>query len=77
MPIYHRPYSPGELQFLTTSTYRRAQVFLSPRFCRYFVQRLVEVRQKTNCLLIGWVLMPEHFHWLLKPQPADSTPLVM
>ena len=21
--------------------------------------------------------MPEHFHWLLKPQPADSTPLVM
>jgi hypothetical protein len=21
--------------------------------------------------------MPEHFHWLLKPQPADSTPRVM
>jgi len=22
MPIYHRTYSPGELQFITTSTYR-------------------------------------------------------
>jgi len=51
MPIDHRPYSPGELQFITTSTYRRAQVFLSPRLCRYFVQRLEEVRPKTNCLL--------------------------
>jgi hypothetical protein len=42
MPIYHRTYSPGELQFITSSTYRRAPVFLSPRFCRYFVQRLEE-----------------------------------
>ena len=77
MPIYHRTYSPGELRFITTSTYRRTPVFLSPRFCHYFVQRLEEVRQKMNCLLIGWVLMPEHFHLLLKPQPAESTPLVL
>jgi hypothetical protein len=46
MPIYPRPYRPGELPFLTTRTYRRAQVFLSPRFCRDFLQRLEEVRQK-------------------------------
>jgi len=77
MPLYHLIYSPGELQFLTASTYRRAQVFRSPRFCHYFVQRLAEVRQKLNCLLIGWVLMPEHFHVLLKPQPAESTPLIV
>jgi REP element-mobilizing transposase RayT len=24
-------------------------------------------------LLIGWVLMREHFHLRIKPQPADST----
>jgi len=28
-------------------------------------------------LLIGWVLMPEHFHVLLKPEPADSTPKIV
>jgi hypothetical protein len=51
MPIYHRPYNPGELPFITTRTYRWAQVFLSPRFCGDFLHRLEEVRQKTNCLL--------------------------
>ena len=40
MPIYHRTYSPGELPFITTSTYQRAPVFFSSRFCGYFVQRL-------------------------------------
>jgi putative transposase len=77
MPIYHRPYSPGQLQFITTSTYRRAPVFLSQRFCRCFVQRLEGVRHELGFLLIGWVLMPEHFHLLLKPQPAESTPLIL
>ena len=77
MPIYHRTYSPGELQFITSSTYRRTQVFRSPRFCDFFVQHLEGVRQKMHCLLIGWVLMPEHFHLLLKPQPAETTPLIV
>jgi REP element-mobilizing transposase RayT len=76
-PISHRIYKPGELQFITASTYRRVPVFRSPRFGDFFVQRLEEVRQKMNSLFIGWVLMPEHFHLLLKPQPADSTPLVI
>jgi hypothetical protein len=57
MPIYHRTYSAGELQFITTSTYRQTPVFLCPRFCHYFVRRLQEVRQKMQCLVIGWVLI--------------------
>ena len=28
-------------------------------------------------LLVGWVLMPDHFHLLLKPEPAESTPLIL
>jgi hypothetical protein len=32
MPIYHRTYSPGALQFITTATCRRAPVFFCPRF---------------------------------------------
>jgi len=61
MPTYDRISSPGELQFITTCVCRRTPVFFSPRFCHYFVERLEEVRQKMHCLLIGWVLMPEHF----------------
>ena len=77
MPIYHRTYTPGQLQFITASTYRRTPLFLSDRFCRCFVQRLEEVRQELHFRLVGWVLMPEHFHVLIRPQPAETTPLVM
>jgi REP element-mobilizing transposase RayT len=77
MAIYKRTYSPGQLQFVTTSTYRRTPLFLSQRFCRCFVQRLEEVRQELHFLLIGWVLMPEHFQLLIKPEPADTTPLIL
>src|ERR1017187_6887040 len=55
MPFYQRIYSPGQLQFITSSTYRRAALFFSDRFCRCFVQRLEEVRQEWHFLLIGWV----------------------
>jgi putative transposase len=77
MPFYHRVYSPGRLQFVTTSTYRRTPLFLSDRFRRCFVQRLEEVRLEWHFLLIGWVLMPEHFHVLIKPQHAETTRLIM
>ena len=63
MPFYHRVYSPGELQFITT-TLSPYPLFLSERFRRCFVQRLEEVRRELHFLLIGWVLMPEYFHVL-------------
>ena len=28
-------------------------------------------------MLIGWVLMPDHFHLLIKPEPAESTSRIM
>jgi hypothetical protein len=38
MPFYRRYFHPGQLRFVTTSTYRRAPVFSSERFCRDFVE---------------------------------------
>ena len=77
VPLYHRVYAPGQVQFITASTYRRAPVFASERFCRAFVQRLEEVRQEGHFRLVGWVLMPDHFHLLLRPEPAVIVPLIM
>src|SRR5690348_18367876 len=75
MPMVRRrlPYIPGELQFITSSIYRRTPLFRSERCCRCFVDALADVRKSTGFLLIGWVLMPEHFHLLLKPASADAT----
>ncbi|HMD84057.1 MAG TPA: transposase [Terriglobia bacterium] len=73
MPIYGRHFEPGQLQFITTSTYRRGRAFTCQRFCWIFVQTLRQLRQETGFLLIGWVLMPEHFHLLIRPRPAEAT----
>ena len=72
-----RWYSPGQLRFVTASTYRRAPLFLSETFRRCFVETLAEVRQATKSMLIGWVLMPDHFHLLLKPGGTKTTSVIV
>ena len=73
MPIYGRHFERGQLQFITTSTYRRSRLFTCQRFCWIFVDVLRQLRQETGFLLIGWVLMPDHFHLLIRPEPAEAT----
>jgi putative transposase len=72
-----RYFHPGQLQFITSSTYRRAQLFESERFRQVFAEVLGTLRQEMGFRLIGWVLMPEHFHLLLKPEPAEATSRIL
>ena len=65
------------MQFITSSTYRRTRIFESEGFCRDFVDVLGALRREGGFRLIGWVLMPEHFHLLLKPEPAPVTSRLM
>ncbi len=46
-------------------------------FWRDFVHVLQQLRELSGFLLIGWVLIPEHFHLLLQPQPTESSGLRM
>jgi putative transposase len=73
MPIYGRHFEPGQLQFITTSAYRRSRIFTCQRFCWTFVDILRQLREETGFLLIGWVLMLDHFHLLIRPEPAEAT----
>ncbi len=77
MPLYHRQYSPGELQFITSSVYRRRKLFDSHRLRTDFAEALRQYRQEAGFLLIGWLLMPEHFHLLIKAEPAEGTSRLM
>jgi hypothetical protein len=38
MPLYGRHFEPGQLQFITTNTYRRSRLFTCQRFCWTFVE---------------------------------------
>lgn len=70
-------YRPNHLHYLTASTYRRARVFESERFRRHFVQTLDQLRACLGFKIVGYVLMPEHFHLLIWPgKPADPSRIV-
>lgn len=62
MPISKRHFSPGQLQFISSSVYRRMKLFDSHRLRAGFVEALRQLRQEMGFLLVGWVVMPEHFH---------------
>jgi len=77
VPVSQRYFAPGQLQFITSSVYWRMKLFDSPRLRGEFVEVLRQLRQEAGFLLIGWVLTPEHFHLLIKPEPAESTSGIM
>ncbi|MGA2631367.1 MAG: transposase [Terriglobia bacterium] len=67
MPRQRHIYGLNHLHYLTASTYRRARVFDSERFRSHFVKTLGALRASLGFKLLGYVLMPEHFHLLIWP----------
>ena len=77
MPQLRRYYGQNHLHYLTTSTYRRARVFDSERFKRHFIATLTDLRAELGFRIIGYVLMPEHFHLLLWPTTSANPSQIM
>jgi putative transposase len=65
-------YGLNHLHYLTARTYRRTRLFDSERFRRQFVQTLEDLRAALNFKILGYVLMPEHFHLLIWPTQRAS-----
>jgi len=74
MPIGpRRYYGQGHLHFITCSSYQRLPALASPQHRNTFVEILSEVRDRHGFALLGYVVMPEHFH-LLMGEPAKGNP---
>ena len=69
----HHYYGGNHLHYLTASTYRRVRLFDSERFRHHFVRTLDKLRAGQSFKLIGYVLMPDHFHLLIWPS-AQANP---
>jgi len=77
VPRQRHDYGSNHLHYLTASTYRRARVFDSDRFRSHFVKTLAELRLSLGFKILGYVLMPEHFHLLIWPgEPADPSKIM-
>lgn len=72
-----RRYGEGHLHFITCSCYRRLPFFASERRRNIFLKILSEVRDRYDCALLGYVVMPEHVHLLLSEPNVGTPSLVM
>ncbi len=74
MPTHLRRYDePGDIHFLTVSCYRRLPFFHRPEIRTLVVDCMAEARRRLGFRWIGYVIMPEHVHWLCYPHPPGST----
>ena len=69
----HRYYSARDLHFITCSCYQRAPLLGTARRRDLFLAILEQVRQQYGFVVVGYVVMPEHFH-LLICEPEKGTP---
>ena len=70
MPIrkqMQRRDEPNSIRFITASCNQRLNLFASDRIRAVFADSLAAAREKHGFELFAWVLMPNHFHLLMRP----------
>ncbi|MCI0363335.1 MAG: transposase [Phycisphaerales bacterium] len=65
--------APGQARFITCSCWQRLPLFGNPSIRDAFADQLGTVRQRNAFRLLGWVIMPEHFHILVIPNLPEWT----
>lgn len=70
-----RRYGGHDLHFITCNCYHRRPELDHPERCDLFLRVLERARQKYRFVVIGYVVMPEHFH-LLITEPEAGGPSV-
>ena len=69
-----RFYGAGHLHFITSSCYQRQPLLNNVYRRDLFLQVLEQVRQNYRFVVVGYVVMPEHFHMLIsEPEKGDPS----
>lgn len=69
-----RYYGTGDLHFITCSCYQRKPWLDTAPRRDLFVSILEQMRQRYRFVVLGYVVMPEHFHLLMsEPQEVDPS----
>jgi putative transposase len=71
-----RYYGHGHLHFITASCYGREPLLASNRRRDLFLKVLEQMRRRYRFVVIGYVVMPEHFHLLIS-EPEKGNPSVV
>jgi len=72
MPRQPRLDAPGVLQHVMARGIERRKIFWDDKDCSSFLERLALILEETQTQCYAWVLIPNHFHILLR---TGATPL--
>ena len=59
------------LYLLTSTTLARAPIFNDFRSARLLVAEFRQAEEEGSARSLAWVVMPDHFHWLVELGPAS------
>ncbi len=62
---------PGRIYLLTAVTYQRQPIFQDWRIGRLLVSELRKAQDEGEATSLAWVVMPDHFHWLVELHNGD------
>ena len=68
-----RFYGGGDLHYITCSCYKRKRWLGTQRRRDLSLKIIEEVRKQHRFVVLGYVVMPEHFH-LLMSEPQEGNP---
>jgi len=69
-----RYYDTRHLHFITCSCYRRRPILGTARRRDLFLKILEQTRRRYQFVVVGYVVMPEHFHLLIsEPEKGDPS----
>lgn len=72
MPNYHRYYIPGSYIFITVVTKEHYPYFKNPVNINLYYETLEEVKTVYKFDLYAYVLLMDHFHWLMKMHGEEN-----
>ncbi|NNE98183.1 MAG: transposase [Pyrinomonadaceae bacterium] len=62
---------PNIFHYVTAVTHKRLPIFRNEKACQIFIDTLVELKSIHPFKLIGYVIMPDHFHLIFNPIESD------
>ncbi len=55
--------------FVTTTVVKFARIFTEEQYCDILINNIKHYQQRYQFVVLGYVIRPSHFHWIVKVQP--------
>lgn len=72
MPNYRRTWHPGGIYFVTVNLLERRGNDLLTRHVDALREIVREIRERHPFRIHGWVVLPDHFHWVIELPAGDA-----